>query len=280
MQECFANLPKLHSFGVRLFDLFWRTHYHANASWEFHFIRHGHLSLECNARTYVAGPGDVVLIPAQTRHRDKFDPRQDFEVFMASFTWPGAEQALLQILPSLVLRCPSEGERFRVRQYCEQLYLDSDPDSAFDPLLSRSIFHTLLLFVLKSVSEEQEPGQSGRSAAATQKKKQWLIGEVKSYIQHNYQSQISLDELAQELGVSQYYLSRVFNAESGFSLPEFLTMTRMQKAKTLLKEGQKNISEVAYEVGYEDSSYFAKVYRKHFGISPSMSVMSHPVKRI
>ncbi|NMA43219.1 MAG: AraC family transcriptional regulator [Oligosphaeraceae bacterium] len=280
MYECFANLPQLHSFGVRLFDLFWRTHYHVNESWEFHFIRHGQLSLEYNGRTYEAGPGDAVLIPARTRHRDNFDPRQDFEVFMASFAWPGAEEALCQFLPGPVLRCRAENERFRVRQYCEHLYLDTDPDSAFDPLLSRSIFHALLLFVLKIANESQMTDRPDKGFDGSQKKKQWLIDEVKNYIRRNYQSQVSLEELARSLGVSQYYLSRVFNAESGFSLPEFLTMVRMQKAKVLLKEGQKNISEVAYEVGYESSSYFAKVYRKHFGINPGMSAMSHPVKRV
>ncbi len=103
---------------------------------------------------------------------------------------------------------------------------------------------------------------------------------MKSYIRRNFQQQINLEELALALGISQYHLSRVFNAESGFSLPEYLTMVRMEKAKILLSEGQKNISEVAYAVGYEDSSYFSKVFRKHFGCRPSASAMSHPARRV
>ncbi len=278
MNECFAELPQLRSFGVRLFDLFWRTHYHVNSDWEFHFIRHGHLTLEFQQGSFSAGPGDIVLIPRDTLHRDKFDPGQDFEVFMASFSWPGAEEEFQKSLPSPVLHGLSEDQRCRFRQYCDALYLDSPRESAFDQLLSRTIFHTVLLSILKAVCENQ--GNAAGSEPASAKKKRWMIQEVKNYIQRNFQKQITLDDLAGALNISQYHLSRVFNAESGFSLPEYLTMVRMEKAKILIGEGQKNISQVAYAVGYEDSSYFAKVFRKYFGCSPSASSMSHPVRRV
>ncbi|MFA6929416.1 MAG: AraC family transcriptional regulator [Lentisphaeria bacterium] len=280
MDECFAELPQLHSFGVRLFDLFWRTHYHVNQEWEFHFIRHGMLTLECHEQTFAAGPGDIVLIPPQTRHRDKFDPRQNFEVFMASFSWLGAENCLLEHLSGPTLHDLSGDQRCRIRQYCDALYLDTHRDSEFDQLLSRSIFHSLLLSILKVLAENRGNHSDKDPISVAAKKKHWLIQEVKNYIQRNYQQQISLEELALSLGISQYHLSRVFNAESGFSLPEYLTMVRMEKAKILLNEGQQNISQVAYAVGYEDSSYFAKVFRKHFGSSPSTSAMLHPVRRI
>ncbi|MDD3953035.1 MAG: AraC family transcriptional regulator [Lentisphaeria bacterium] len=280
MNECFAELPHLRSFGVRLFDLFWRTHYHVDPDWEFHFIRHGHLTLEFHQGSFSAGPGDIVLIPRDTPHRDKFDPGQDYEVFMASFSWPGAETEFRKILPAPVLHDLSDDQRCRIRQYCDALYLDTLRESEFDQLLSRTIFHTLLLSILKAVSENHSKAAGNEPAASPAKKKLWLIQEVKGYIQRNFQKQITLEDLAQALSISQYHLSRVFNAESGFSLPEYLTMVRMEKAKILLSEGQKNISQVAYAVGYEDSSYFAKVFRKYFGCSPSASAMSHPVRRV
>jgi AraC-like DNA-binding protein len=265
---------------VRLFDLFWRTHYHVNSDWEFHFIRHGHLTLEFHQGSFSAGPGDIVLIPRDTPHRDKFDPRRDFEVFMASFSWPGAEDELQKRLPAPVIHDLSDDQRCRIRQYCDALYLDTLRESEYDQLLSRTIFHTLMLSILKAVSENRSQPAEEAQTSSSAKKKLWLIQEVKGYIQRNYQKQITLEDLAQELDISQYHLSRVFNAESGFSLPEYLTMIRMENAKILLGEGQKNVSQVAYAVGYEDSSYFAKVFRKYFGCSPSASAMSHPIRRV
>jgi AraC-like DNA-binding protein len=280
MNECFAELPQLRSFGVRLFDLFWRTHYHVNLDWEFHFIRHGHLTLEFRQASYSAGPGDVVLIPRGVEHRDKFNPTQEYEVFMASFAWPGAEEEFRRSLPGPVIHNLSEDQKCKVRLYCDGLYLDTLRESEFDLLLSRAIFHALLLSIMKAVSENRSELSYKSQLSAVEKKKKWLIQEVKSYIQRNFQQPINLEDLALALGISQYHLSRVFNAESGFSLPEYLTMVRMERAKTLLGEGQKNVSQVAYAVGYEDSSYFAKVFRKYFGCRPSASAMSHPVRRI
>jgi len=280
MDECFAQLPILHSFGVRLFDLFWRTHFHEDRVCEFHFIRHGKLRLEFTDQGYDAGPGDVVIIPAHTCHCDKFDPSREFEVFMASFSWNDAEEQFFARLPGPIIHVQNDEQRGKIRQALEGLYLGGNRDTDYDQLLCQSIFHTVLLSVMKIVAGLDKAVSSAEQLSAADKKKHWLIAEVKSYINHHYQQQITLDDLASFLGVSQYHLSRIFNEESGFSLPEYLTMVRMERAKILLSEGRLNISQVAYQVGYEDSGYFSKVFKKHFGLSPSAITLSQPARRV
>ncbi len=280
MEDHFAQLPILHSFGVRLFDLFWRTHFHEDRVCEFHFIRHGKLRLELTNRSFEAGPGDVVVIPANTRHCDRFDPGREFEVFMASFSWGKAEEPFFAQLPGLVINVQNDEQRGKIRQTLGEMYLSGTRDTDFDQLLCRSIFHTVLLTVLKIASGISAGPSSREQLSAAEKKKQWLIAEMKRYIHRHFQEQITLDELASSLGVSQYHLSRIFNEESGFSLPEYLTMVRMERAKTLLSEGRLNISQVAYQVGYEDSGYFSKVFKKHFGHRPSKIMLSQPARRV
>jgi len=279
MEASFDQLPVLHSFGVRLFDLFWRTHFHEDRVCEFHFIRHGKLRLEFTSRGFEAGPGDIVIIPANTRHCDKFDPGREFEVFMASFSWGPAEVPFFARLPGPVVHVQNDEQRGRIRQTLEGLYLGANRDTDFDQLLCRSIFHTVLLSVLKITTGQSSGDSSAEQLSAADKKKHWLIAEVKRYINRHFQQQITLDDLSTFLGVSQYHLSRIFNEESGFSLPEYLTMIRMERAKVLLSEGRLNISQVAYQVGYEDSGYFSKVFKKHFGQSPSSITLSQPARR-
>ena len=136
-EECFANLPKLHSFEFACL-IFWRTHYHANASWEFHLSGMGISAW--NAMRALMWPSDVVLIPAQTRHRDKFDPRQDFEVFMASLTWPGAEQALLKSCPAWCCAVPAKESVSECGSTANSSTWTATQTLPFDPLLGRSIF--------------------------------------------------------------------------------------------------------------------------------------------
>jgi two-component system response regulator YesN len=63
-------------------------------------------------------------------------------------------------------------------------------------------------------------------------------------------------------------LGSFFKRESGLSFSEYLNKVRIEKAKELLKDPKFNITEVAFEVGYEDSQYFCRIFKKSEGISP------------
>jgi AraC-like DNA-binding protein len=70
------------------------------------------------------------------------------------------------------------------------------------------------------------------------------------------------------VGVSEGYLSRSFNQETGLSLIHYLTRYRVQQAKQLLLTTDKTITEIAMEVGFSDSNYFSRVFRQEAGVSP------------
>lgn len=278
MTETFAALPTLRSFGICLFDDIWRKRFHLNAHWEFHYIRHGRLELHFEKSQYQAGPGDMVIIPAQTLHCDQFDGSGEFEVYMASFDWPQAAEAFYQIVNGPVLSKLSETQRADIRHQLDALYSDSQAETDFDQLLGQSRFHSVLLMILKDLALNRTAPANREQQQNRRQRNQWLIQEVKSYIGKHYAQALSLEILAEFLSISPFFLSRVFNSESGFSLSEYLTMVRMNQAKTLLLDGRMNVSEVADAVGYEDSGYFSKVFKRHFGCSPSSMAWRSPAK--
>ncbi|MDN5276704.1 MAG: two-component system, response regulator YesN [Clostridiales bacterium] len=69
--------------------------------------------------------------------------------------------------------------------------------------------------------------------------------------------------------ISPYYLSHLFKEELNITFLEYLTMVRMEEAKKLLKDTSLSIVAIASQVGYEDASYFSKVFKKYVGISPA-----------
>ena len=95
-----------------------------------------------------------------------------------------------------------------------------------------------------------------------------IVKQASAYIQQNYGRSFSLEELAETIGVSKSYLSRIFKMEMGISLWDYLNRFRNQKAKELLRLTDASITEVAAEVGYEDAGYFARVFREICGCSP------------
>jgi signal transduction histidine kinase/DNA-binding response OmpR family regulator len=82
-------------------------------------------------------------------------------------------------------------------------------------------------------------------------------------------TQFSIDDLAEAMGMSRIQLYRKCNALTQKSPKELLQHYRLDRAADLLRQRAGNVSEVAYQVGYENLSHFAKSFRKHFGRLPS-----------
>lgn len=64
------------------------------------------------------------------------------------------------------------------------------------------------------------------------------------------------------------YLSYIFKQETGMNLNRFIKAFRMDKAKELLENSQKKISQIAKEVGFSNNSYFCRSFREYFGVTP------------
>jgi len=89
------------------------------------------------------------------------------------------------------------------------------------------------------------------------------------YITNNYMYQITIQQVADFIGISRSYLYRQFKDEYDKSPQQFLQDYRMDIASTLLLSTQNKIYIIAEKVGYADQLQFSKVFKKHFGVSPS-----------
>jgi two-component system, response regulator YesN len=88
------------------------------------------------------------------------------------------------------------------------------------------------------------------------------------YIEKNFSSNFSVEQMARELEVSAPYLSQLFKKETFYSITEYKTRFRLDKAKRLLKNTTMKIYEVAAAVGYTSSHYFSKVFIKQVALTP------------
>ena len=95
-----------------------------------------------------------------------------------------------------------------------------------------------------------------------------VVEKVKNYIENNYMNDISLDNLALYVSMSSFYLSRIFSKVYGTNIKEYIIKIRMEKAKSMLIEGNKYVKQIAFEVGYVDQNYFSKSFKKYTNISP------------
>ncbi|WP_226577327.1 helix-turn-helix domain-containing protein [Halobacillus litoralis] len=99
-----------------------------------------------------------------------------------------------------------------------------------------------------------------------------LIKAARDYIQTFYDEDMDLERLASQLNVSKYHLHRSFSKQVGKTPREFLHFVRLEKAGLLLKKGHRDITHVAYSVGYQSISTFNRAFKARYGQTPTQFV--------
>jgi YesN/AraC family two-component response regulator len=97
-----------------------------------------------------------------------------------------------------------------------------------------------------------------------------LVKRAVAYLHQNYSRPLSRWEIAEAVGVSEDYLTRVFNRELEISPWDYLNRYRTLQAQTLLRNSTRSIAEIAHLVGFKDQAYFSRVFSKQSGQSPQV----------
>lgn len=95
------------------------------------------------------------------------------------------------------------------------------------------------------------------------------IRKAKEYIRRNYALPISLEEVAEKADYNPAYFSSLFKKHTGQNFSDYLTEVRIEQAKELLKSTRDSVTDIAERVGYTDSKYFRKLFKKVTGIRPN-----------
>jgi two-component system, response regulator YesN len=96
-----------------------------------------------------------------------------------------------------------------------------------------------------------------------------VVELVKEIIRKEYAKELNLEELSQKVFLNPKYLSRIFKNETGINITDYLIYVRIEKAKQMMKDNQEiKIYEVANHIGYADSVFFNKIFKRLVGITP------------
>jgi len=102
----------------------------------------------------------------------------------------------------------------------------------------------------------------------TQVKHSDVVFKAMNYIKANYAGKITLDDIAKHVFLSRSYLSTVFKDDTGMSVTDYIKHIRIEKSKLFLLDNRIKLADIAALCGFEDQSYFTKVFRSEVGISP------------
>lgn len=122
----------------------------------------------------------------------------------------------------------------------------------------------LLIFCQRFRQRTNIDSSCSLSSSVTHQK----VSEVASYISAHYAEAATLDTVARHFFMSKSYLSRIFKQATGYTVNEYINVSRVLEARRLLIESDLSVTQIAEAVGYDSITYFEKIFRSQTGTSP------------
>ena len=138
--------------------------------------------------------------------------------------------------------------------------------SSFDRIPSENAIMTATKNFKVSGTFKQNPDLTARLERMAERND--YIAKVKEYVAANYMHDISFAKAAQSVHLSRTHLSALFKKEVGCTFPQYLTRTRVNKAKAIMRQPHISLVEVATLSGYSDYAHFSKAFKRQTGLTP------------
>jgi AraC family transcriptional regulator len=136
-------------------------------------------------------------------------------------------------------------------------------------LMARSMLHALLITILRDHDRHQQAAkQQPMVTWRVRRTLEWLEGRI-------FDSEVRLDAVASNVGLSPAGLRARFKAETGYTLHEYLIHRRVEEAHRRLSSTEEDITNIAHKLGFSSSQYFATVFRRETGMTPGEYRLSH-----
>lgn len=241
---------------------------HAHPFHEIFYLSSGDCTTVINHNVYKFHTGDVVIVPAGTMHMTNYDGDGIHERVVISFRdnlidWIAdviGQDVVDECMRPGVIPIPERRRDYVVAIIDKLLFEKSTPDP-ISPGFIRAGIVELILFLFRCRKYEANVIKEIDADNST-------IQEIVTYIYHNYNESISLDDMAQRFNLSRSYLSKKFKTSTGSGFKEYVINVRIQNACALLLNTNKTITEIAFECGFNDSNYFGDAFKRVKGVSP------------
>ena len=250
------------------------AYYHSHDHPELAFVLSGAGRYRIEDEIYPVQEGDLLIFNPGVRHQALHSPEAELP---ATEFFVGLTDIRLQGLPPNFLPVP-EGEymihttgelRQKLFRICASMEAEQSVCRQGKYFMLKSYMIQMVLLLIR---EQCEPIEKTMGCAFESVNKKYVVEQILTYFEEHYSEKLSLDQIAENMYLSPFYISKIFKTETGDTPIRHLINIRLEKAKELLEAGYEgSIQEVAASVGYDDAYHFSKLFKKYYGITPSQA---------
>jgi AraC-like DNA-binding protein len=148
-----------------------------------------------------------------------------------------------------------------IKSILEHILFQHENQSQYSYMLSKIYFCELYIFLSKVISATRDELGKPKNPHVT-------IGL--DYLTNFYNDQISVEKIANHVGLSPRHFSRLFVRELGMTVPDYLSLLRIKKAKDFLQYSEMDITRIAYSLGFNSSQYFITCFKRIEHVTPKV----------
>ena len=221
------------------------------------YIINGKAVYYINGKACTVEKGDLLYVSPGSERQAHLQDESPFEVAAANFQFlpqygdPAHRNLPFQTVTSIGIN------KALIAQYqkLQQVWIEKDECCTME---SRAIFGLILSNLVKELYFSKPTFNFDKR-----------IEHIKHYINENFASEISIEELAAQVSLNSIYLGVLFKKTVGVSIREYINRVRVNNAETILNNDNFSVSDAAAKCGFDDVFYFSRVFKKIKGVSPS-----------
>ncbi len=257
--------PVLSSRGAQLmyvsisrYDASWRSVMHSHAYAELFYFTMGNGTLQIANETISLSPHDCFLVNPHVMHTElssATDPLEYIVIGLKRVSFHGSNRE-----PRYAIVGDRANQRVLL-PYFQDILRELSLTRAGYLEACASILDVLLIKIDRTTHMDVSPADSEQVPSA--------CAAAKRYIDKHFQEPITLEDLAQQAGISKYYLSRTFHGCYGVSPMQYLGQRRVLEARHLLSTTDHSQDVIAMLAGFSSPSYFTQAFKRVTGMNPS-----------
>ncbi|HEL1618770.1 TPA: AraC family ligand binding domain-containing protein [Streptococcus suis] len=226
-----------------------------------HFITNGKGKITIDGETTNLQAGDLFVLPKNQSIFYQADENEPWTYTWVGFSGSRAETILSQtrLLEKYFLHSHLESEILKKMIDINQTEVQSLP------MITELILIGHLNQLLAALVQEF-PNESLKESSTLAKN---YVHHAIKLIHSQYNSPIKVNEIADHLALSRSYLYKIFKQETGYAIKDYILQIKMKRSCQLLEDPTRNITEIAYSVGYQDPLTFSSAFKNYFHMSPT-----------
>lgn len=266
------------------FDMKYR-HYHS--TYEIYYLLEGNRYHFIDRNIFFVQPGSLVFIAKNRIHKTSPAEQHFHHRFLIEIEETVMEQWFTEMAGGRLCSLFTDEMSIITLTAAQQAFLNTKLDAikqeafqkreAYEEMIEY-LLREILLFSFRIKSEGNAAHISVRNLIGSETEKIRTVNRIAGYLADHYQESSSLDELASRFFTNKFYLTRIFKQVTGFTIREYLHIQRVQKAQEFLRSSLLPITEIALMVGFENVSYFEKIFRRYCMQSPREYRVSQKAK--